>query len=201
MKTYFIMGLLAVACALTSCDESKKLAGQLQGTWTGAPDKLVDDHTSTSSYIPAYTFVKDNDKNGGSVTINALITASGAIDGSSAIVTPFSLSASGEAIITGTWLATDDDEIALMLDTNAIDLAVDPDAVVVSVNTLGETGQPAIDSLKPQIVDVIQRQMTQSIRNKMLTIKKIDDIKIKNGFLTCEINDHDYTFQRQALPQ
>lgn len=201
MKAYYFAGVLAIACTLASCNETERLAGQMQGTWTGAPDKLVDDHTSTSTYIPAYTFIKDTDKNGGNVTVNAIITASGSIDGSTAIVTPFSLSASGEAMLTGTWQATDDDEVALLLDTNSITVNVDPDAVIMSVNSLGEVGQPAIDSLKPQLVDVIQRQMTQAFRNKMLTVKKIDDIKIKNGFMSCEINDIDHTFQRQPLPE
>ena len=200
MKTIYFTSILAIACALTSCDDSKKLAGQLQGTWTGAPEKLVDDHASTASYIPVYTFIKDNDKSGGTVMVNALITASGTTDGSNAIVTPYSLSASGRATLSGSWRATDDDDVALILDTNTLNVTVDPDAVIMTVNTIGETNQPAIDSLKPQIVNVLQMQMSQAIRNKLMTIKRIDDIKIRHDMMTCEINDTDYTFQRATNP-
>lgn len=201
MKAFYLVGILAIACAATSCDESKKLAENMQGTWTGAPDKLVDDHASSASYIPVYTFIKDNDKNGGTVMVNALISASGTTDGSNAIATPYSLSASGRATLSGTWRATDDDDVALILDTNTLNVTVDPDAVVMSMPNSGENNQPAIDSLKPQIINVLQLQMSQAIRNKLMTINKIDDIKIKHDMMTCEINHTDYTFQRATTPQ
>ena len=132
--------------------------------------------------------------------VNALITASGTTDGSNAIVTPYSLSASGRATLSGSWRATDDDDVALILDTNTLNVTVDPDAVIMTVNTIGETNQPAIDSLKPQIVNVLQMQMSQAIRNKLMTIKRIDDIKIRHDMMICEINDTDYTFQRATNP-
>jgi hypothetical protein len=47
---------------------------------------------------------------------------------------------------------------------------------------------------------MLHRQMAQAIRNKLMMITKFDDIKIKNDLMTCEINDTDYTFKREAMP-
>ena len=112
-----IYGLVAMAAiGFQSCDDTARLIKDVTGTWSGAPEKLVDNSASSATIIDTYTFTAIPDTKGGNVTITSLISVTGQIDGAQAIVQPFSLSASGTASIQGTWTAIDDDEIALSLE-------------------------------------------------------------------------------------
>ena len=189
MKTKFISAMAASLALLSfsSCESSSKLANDLQGSWSGAPEKLIDNEVAPSSYMPVLTFVK-TDATKGDVTITAAISMSDANGNTT-------LSASGQSTISGTWTATDDDEIYLNLDPSTLNVSVDPDGVVMSsTGVLYGTPEVTTDSLKASMIPAIKTRMTSAIQHHMLNITKIDDIKIKNGIMTCEINDKDLSF-------
>ncbi len=104
------------------------------------------------------------------------------------------LSAAGQSTISGKWTATDDDEIYLNLDPSTLNVSVDPEGVVMSSAGIDGTPEVATDSLKATMIPGIKARMTSAIQSHMLKITKIDDIKIKNGVMTCEINDKDLNF-------
>ena len=188
MKTKFISAMAASLALLSfsSCESSSKLANDLQGSWSGATEKLIDNEVAPSSYMPVLTFVK-TDATKGDVTITAAISMSDANGNTT-------LSASGQSTISGTWTATDDDEIYLNLDPSTLNVNVDPDGVVMSSTGVYNTPEVTTDSLKASMIPAIKTRMTSAIQHHMLNITKIDDIKIKNGIMTCEINDKDLSF-------
>lgn len=78
MKTkYLLFSATMIAMGLTACNPESRLAKDLEGSWTGAPEKLVDEANASATYIPVFTFVKSEKEAGGTVTIDALISTAG----------------------------------------------------------------------------------------------------------------------------
>lgn len=200
MKKYIIGLAVITAMAFTACDSSSQLAKEITGTWSGTPQRLVDNSASTATIIDSYTFDRDSTGyNGGDVSITGVVSVTGQINGSDAIIQPFSLSASALATIKGTWQAVDGDEIRFNWDSNSLTVKVDPDAVVLSTDLLTGTEAPAVDSMRPQLAESIRAQIAQAVEVKYLGIRKIDDIKIrKNGEMKFELHDQDYFFTRSS---
>lgn len=194
-----IYGLVAMAAiGFQSCDDTARLIKDVTGTWSGAPEKLVDNSASSATIIDTYTFTAIPDTKGGNVTITSLISVTGQIDGAQAIVQPFSLSASGTASIQGTWTAIDDDEIALSLEPKTLDVNIDPQAVVLSSSLLSGNTSAAVDSMKPALVQTIKAQVQQAVTARYLSMKHLDDIDVKGAILKYEIGKHHYTMSRQG---
>ncbi|MDE6491262.1 MAG: hypothetical protein K2L49_08915 [Muribaculaceae bacterium] len=183
---------------LTACNPEAKLAKDLEGSWTGAPEKLADDANTSATCIPVYTFVRSENESGGTVTIDALISTAG--NTASGAIGQVSLSASGKATVNGKWRATDDDEIFISLEPTSLQVSVDPEAVEMAFSPLSGNDQPAVDSLKPAMIPVIRTLMTTAMQRKLVELNKIDDIKIKNDIMTCEIGKRDLSFHRTVNP-
>lgn len=47
--------VIATVLTLASCDPASRLADQIQGTWSGAPERIRDDFTTSTFYVPVYT--------------------------------------------------------------------------------------------------------------------------------------------------
>lgn len=198
MKKLFLMGAIALASlGLCSCDEASKLAEKVDGTWAGAPERLIDSQASSATTLDTYTFTRDGESRGGKLRVVSLVSTTGSIMGSAAIVQPFSLTAAATAQIDGTWLAIDDDEIQVNLDLRTLQVNVDPDAVVLSSQMLTGATSSAVDSLKPSLVNTIDAQVRQAISNRYLGIKKLDDVEVKGNLLEMEIGHNKYVLNRQ----
>lgn len=203
MTKKFTLSIFAAAAAigLFSCDNgAMRLSRDIEGSWSGAPEKLVQSGSSEATVIETYDFLGNDSINGGNIIINSILSVTGQITGSEAIVQPFSLTASGSATISGTWRAIDDDEISIALDPRTLQVNVDPDAIVLSSNILSGTEAPSVDSIAPGIAAQIRSQMSQALEMRYLTIKHLDDVKIKDNILKYEIADIDYLLQRQGIP-
>ncbi|MCM1111094.1 MAG: hypothetical protein NC336_07800 [Clostridium sp.] len=197
-----ILGLAAAtAVALVSCDESSRLASRIEGTWSGSPERIIDNEASTANIIETYEFVRNPGTNGGDVRLTALVSVTGQITGGEGIIQPFSLSAAGVAAISGSWQADGDDDINLAWNDSTLTVSVDPSAVTLSMDMLTGESTPTVDSLKPQLAESIRRQTRQALEYKFLGTRRISDIKIKDNRMKCEINDVDLWFDRQGPAQ
>lgn len=190
---------LAAAAVLASCNEGSRLASAIEGTWSSAPEHLSDNTAASATTIDTYTFEIDegNDK-GGVLMISSLVSTTGQISGSDAIVQPFSLSAASTATVNGTWEAVDDDEINVSVDMSTLQVNVDPDAVVLSTSVLTGDNYNSVDSMKPALVNSIKAQVTKAITMRYASIKRIDDIDIKGDVMQWEINDVKSSLSRQG---
>lgn len=192
------MAVIAVL-SLASCDESSKLANSVAGTWSGSPRTLIDNSASSATLTESYSFLLDEGSTkGGSVMRTALISVTGQIQGTEAIIQPFALTAGATASIQGNWEASSDDDIHFTWIDSTLTVNIDPSAVTLSTNLLTGQERPAIDSLKPQLAESIRAQVAQAIEVEFLGTRKFDDIKIKKNLMEYEVNDKDYIMAKQG---
>ena len=190
------VALLVMAC---SCDSKSKLANDINGTWASSPDRLADNNGSSASIIRIIEFDKVPDQSGGSLIMSGLISVNSAVPQGQGIDMPISYTASGVATITGQWSVIDDDEIALVLDGSTLKVDVDPQGIVLDYNVLSGTSAPDTTAIKPALAEMVRKVITNGVETRFFNAKKIDDIKINNNMMSCEIDDQDITKRRQNV--
>lgn len=191
---YLFIGLMAVAFG--SCDENARLAREIQGTWTGTPERLNDAENVTSTIVETYTFTPDevNPKaKNGNVTITGNVSSNIPV-----AVSPVSISAAATTSIQGTWTVIDDDEIALVLDPKSLQVKVDPEAVTVSNDIFTDQNIPQVDSLRREVTANIAAQLRRDAEIHYMSVRQLDDVKIKGPILKFEIADIEYVLTRQG---
>ena len=194
-----LIGLLALtALVSTGCDETKKLAGEVTGTWTSNPTPFIATDGSTATSIENIVFERDSTSNGGMVIITSLISSTGSFTGSSTIMSPFSVSAAPKSYISGHWTAVDDDELLLALDPATMTVEVDPDAVVITSDLNFSPETSPIDSIRPQIAGAMKATITQILLQHYVNYQELDDVKVKGSTLQFEVKDEKHLLTRQG---
>jgi hypothetical protein len=194
--TYALMALATLG--MSSCNEAAKLAENIEGTWSGAPERIIDDLSGSATVIESTTFAVDSTGKGGDMIIVSLISTTGQVQGSASIMQPLSVSAAAKAEILGKWQAVDDDEIHVSIDPRTLSVSVDPEGVVLTTNLLDNAAQATVASIKPQVAESVKSQITNALQMRYASIKKIDDIDIKGNVMEYEINHKEYTASRQG---
>lgn len=199
--TKLIFASLAMTLAglgLASCDSETRLAKDIQGTWSGNPQQVVDSGASSATATTLIEFVGGSDLREGTVNITALVSVENVTSFNDSVMTPLEITASGTATITGVYQVKDDDEIIVSLDGSSLNVAVDPDAVQLNMNVLTEESDPVTTQLKAG-ASVLVEQQVRKIANQIFSgVNKIDDIKIHGSLMEAEINHRDLTFSRSA---
>ena len=206
IKTQIAVAAAVVVLCLAACS---RLAN-IEGTWNGAPvryeqrtapgavgsDGAVATNVSTQ-IATNMTFVPDAQKSGaGTVEFMSNVDVINTVPFEGKLVDPFEINIGATAVCTGTYHFEDQDDIVIAIDPASIKVDIDPQAVNYSENIA--TGQDAaqIDSLRPALVRQYTRQLLPVMKDYYSKITRIDDIKVKDGIMSCEINDRDLTFRR-----
>lgn len=203
MKKITLMAFAAIALALTGCNEAKKLAGEVAGTWSSTPQMLVNDPGSQATFIESITFVNDSTGVGGAVIISSMVSSTGSLQGNGALIQPFEMAASARAEVTGTWVADDDDEIILRLDVSKMTVAVDPSGLVLSTNALTGQEQPDATSLKPEMAKMVEGAVRRQLVARYSEMTRLDDVKVRTDqtgvkMLKFEVGKKDYEYASQT---
>ncbi|MDE5647092.1 MAG: hypothetical protein K2I57_04620, partial [Muribaculaceae bacterium] len=171
--------------ALAACDSEAKLAREVTGTWASTPEKLIDSDALSAATIHMIQFTPSlSDNKSGDLQMTELISVTNAVQTDTiSILEPYSVSAAGLATLNGSWAVIDDDEISLHLDESTLDVSIDPDATLLSINELTNATTTSVDSLKPIVTANLKRQITQLVKNRIFDINKIDDIKITGNLM------------------
>lgn len=189
---------MAMVATLTGCNEKSKLANKVEGVWSGNPERVDDTTAAYSTVIKTFDFQVNDTGEGGTVVVTALIDVQNSMTGGAAAVQPIELSAAATASVTGSWQAVDDDEIVITLDAQSAQVNVDPDAVRLDYSNVTGESAPETTSMRPAAAAIVGRQVNAVLTSNILTISKLDDIKVHNGtVMECEINDKDVTLRRQ----
>lgn len=204
MKRFnYLLMAAAVAGALASCESPARLASQLEGQWSGTTERLTDTNLSYVSMTPAYEFVRNDganaDRAAGTVTLTAQIDTQMPADGfpvDSLGEEPVSFSVAAVVTVNGTWKAVDDDEILVHFSTSDILTSVDSKAVCEYTSPMSATDRAQTVELPKSALDAIGRQITSTVSHYASSISEIDDIKIKDNFMKCEIDHRKSTFTR-----
>lgn len=201
MNRFYPLAITAVIAisALTGCDSKEKLAGELAGTWSAGPVRLSNDNNGYSTVTETYLFEREPAPASGTVTIASMVSLQKSAHADAAPTAPFMMSAAGRATISGSWIATDDDELSLQLDPASLSVQIDPDMVELTMNPMSGHTQASTDSLKASMLDYVKAVVTQELNVHYAAFTKIDDIKFhQNGkTLTFEIGHTDYSLMRQ----
>ena len=112
-------------------------------TWSGAPERIIDDPSGSATVIESTTFAVDSTGKGGDMIIVSLISTTGQVQGSASIMQPLSVSAAAKAEILGKWQAVDDDEIHVSIDpvsyTHLVDWKTLTNMLLTSVRNVHST--------------------------------------------------------------
>lgn len=194
-----ILSSLLLIVAFTACNEKAKLAKSLEGSWTGSPEKLAaTDDLAASSMIEIMQFTVNPDKTDGSLIVSGLISLTSPITDNIGAMQPISMSASGVITAQGSWTAVDDDEIMVYIDPKTITVDVDSSAVILNYSSISNEERPDLSPLKPTVAEHVKQQIKILAGAKIANMTKIDDIKIKDNLMSCEIGKQDLTFRRQT---
>lgn len=187
-----------------SCDSTPNI----EGTWSGSGTNLgtsgkedvagvnVNSHITTDiTFIPT-----SNNKRTGDVEFLATVVTSDAVPFDSTIVAPYEVTVTAIATAKGSYSIVDDDEIIIALDNSSITMNVDPDAVTYDSNVLTGADGAQVDSLKPQIVAIFSARLLPLVRTHLDAFQHIDDVHVSKDMMSCEINNRDFTFRRQVMP-
>ena len=188
---------IAAVAALSSCSNHP----EIEGTWTGTPTRI--DNISAAcdaSATMSISFTQDKDSaESGEITISALIDANQPVTSTTdGLDQPYEVSVAATAVITGHWSYEEDgdDDILITLAPSTLQVNVDPNGVTFSNDVLTETQQPLLDSLSSATADAWKKSITKAMAERFYDINKISDIKVRNGIMSCEIHDRDFTFRR-----
>lgn len=195
-----VIAAAVAALSLTACDKTP----DVQGTWsglispleTGGGQDLVGRNVS-SQISTNLTFSGSSESKEGNVELASNIDIIDAVPFDNRVDAPYEVSVTASAQAMGTYRFVDDDDIAIVIDPASVKVTLDPDAVSYGANVLTGQQTPAqLDSLKAEFVKVYQAKVLQKVRLYYARFRKIDDVKVKDGMLSCEVNDTDLTFQR-----
>lgn len=201
MKGFITSLCLFAALGLVSCDETARLAKELPGSWAGTPENISDNTAVTATILETIDITADDSavakgSHGGVVTIAGMLSATTQFVGDQA--EPVSLTASAKSLVSGTWTAIDDDEVAVILDISTLTVNVDPDAVTINNSILNGETAPQIDSMKPAVISTIAESMKRALATRYTSLRRLDDVKVKGPLLKFEIGKTDYVFTRQG---
>ncbi len=199
-KFAYLFAAASLALAFQACDNASSLSKDLEGAWTGNPDRLFDSQASSGTIIETFSFTPvDSVKDGGSVTVTSLLSVTGAVSGAEGITQPVSVTASGSASISGTYRCVSADRAEITLDPQTLTVNVDPDAVVVNADVLTGTSAPAnMATLKPNLAQSIASQFRTAVSQRVPDSATLESLSIKDGTtLKFKIDKTTYTLTRQ----
>lgn len=202
MKKFFSLALCTAAAIAMffGCDSKAKLAEDIDGTWTAAPVKLTNNEQGYSSITETFMFEQDSTAASGTVVITSMISLQKSAPANAAPTAPFMMTAAARATISGSWVAIDDDELALQLNPQTLSVEVDPTMVQVAMNPLSDQTSVTPDTLTSSMLDYVKATITQDLNVHYADFTKIDDIKFKqkNATMEFEIGKTDYSLMRQG---
>lgn len=196
------IAVVSMAALFTSCESKTKLAKSIEGSWTATPERLADDDAVSATSVRIFDFLPDTTTpvTNGQLVMSSMVTITTAADNSGdtdGIMQHYTVSASGVATVTGTWTVIDDDEVRIDVDPSSLTVKVDPQGVEVNVNAITSQTVSVPDSIKPAFAESVKAQIRRLVEKQFFDVSKIDDIEIKDEFMTMEINKRDYSLRRQ----
>lgn len=198
-KNVLFLSALAVMLSFSGCDEKTKLANNIQGTWEASPEKLTTpSDIASANMIKIFDITTVPGKSEGTIDVTGLVSFVSPVPSGSDVLQNVSVSTSGIISAKGTWNAIDDDEIMVFVDPKSLEVTVDTAAVELKYDILTTQDLSELTSLKPAVAEHVKHQIMIVAGSKITGINKIDDIKIKDNMMSCEIGKQDMTFRRQV---
>lgn len=188
MKLTSILAAGALALAVTACSDGSKLAGQLEGSWSGSPERFTVNEAATATMTPIYTFeLGDGNKSGGNVTVAMMVSAIMPVKTpTDAVVLPFQVTVSAVGTVEGAW-KVDGDDVTLDLNLNTLNVNVNPDNVTTADDALTDQTMSYWQTNRPAVAKQLESQISAALSTRLLAMRRLDDVKIKNDVLSYKL--------------
>lgn len=193
---YLFIGLIGLACF--SCNPESQLASDVTGAWNGNARHIDVPGSINTTAMDTYSFERDGDTAGGTVTVATLITSQTALPQTDTTEQQLTATVTGTVSMTGTWSVTDDDEIAITLNPNTTMTTVNPDGIVLNENILTQTDSASVQAFNATLIASVKPVMTAIGTKLLLEIDKLDDVKVHNQTMTFELHHRDVTLRQQG---
>jgi len=183
-----------------SCNEKARLASEVEGTWSGAPTVLDNVTTGDYSIIDTFTFQCDSTDEGGKIYISSMLNGTIAYTHPTySLNQPISADVSGSAMISGSWKAIDDDEIAVIIDPASLTVNINPVEMILTSDILTQKTENNPEDMPAAVSLQAKTGFERALRPYYSRINHLDDVKVKDGtVLKFEIGDTDYAMMRQG---
>ena len=163
---------------------------------SGAAGRHVNDRTLACA--PTITFTRTQGTKGGDITIVANYTMTMPVALTDTVLSaPVNATVSGTANASGTWMAKDDDEIAVTLDATRTDVTVDPSSLTLSYATLTDSPAAGLEAIKARVQGNVASAVSQAIRQSTARLHEFDDVKVAGSNMKLEIGKTKLMFTRQ----
>lgn len=196
-----ILAAGALMVAAVSCQGPTELAGKVEGSWAGVPERLFDAGASSATVIETFTFARDDkaqQPDSGKLYMTSLMSVTAALPGAPGVVTPISVTASGYASVEGTWKAVSADKIDVSLDQSTLNVRVDPKDVLVSTDLMADADSASLMQTRPQLAASIRGQLHKVASERYRPQMTFSDVSITdNKTLKFKIDKSSYTLTRQ----
>lgn len=181
----------------TSCDSASKLAEDIDGSWSSAPEMLANTPDGLITGVDNFVFSKTASTSG-TIMIATMISVNRELPVNHDSTEPVSLTASAKATVQGTWMAADDDEIKLIIDPTSIQVEIDPEGIVAVPNLITEVVAPTTDSIPPALASALKKEILKVMTAKYIGLSQMDDVEIKDGRMKYEIENTHYIMSLQT---
>lgn len=181
----------------TSCDSASKLAEDIDGSWSSAPEMLANTPDGLITGVDNFVFSKTASTSG-TIMIATMISVNRELPVNHDSTEPVSLTASAKATVQGTWMAADDDEIKLIIDPASIQVEIDPEGIVAVPNLITEVVAPTTDSIPPALASALKKEILKVMTAKYIGLSQMDDVEIKDGRMKYEIDNTHYIMSLQT---
>ncbi len=214
-----ITAAIVAALSLSSCDgKDAKLAGELVGTWKGAPttmmngkkDKPDKDHKSKDgnhdnadrahggemTCTPTLTFVRTDGTNGGTINLSADYVVAQGVESATA-TTPVKATVKGTVKAAGSWTVKDGDEIKIIIDPSKTVVDVDTTSIALSYSRLTDAPQDSLSSMKSRVATNLEGIVKPMLMGRIQKMHSFDDVKIVGNAMTLEAGHNKMSFTKQ----
>lgn len=185
MKTGLILAAGALMMVAGACTDGSKLAGEMEGSWSGAPERFTVSEAATATMTPIYTFElgSDNQK-GGDVTVAMMVSAIMPVNSPmDQVVLPFQVTVSAVGTVEGAW-SVDGDDVNLDLNLNTLNVNVNPDNVTTADDALTDQTMSYWQTNRPAVAKNLESQISAALGTRLLAMRRFEDVKIKNDVLS-----------------
>lgn len=195
-KTIFIAGVTAIA-ALAACDR----VADISGTWSTQPEQSMalaqasaTMQQASNRIVTQMTFNPSaQNATMGNVTFSSTINITDALTEGAG-----NISVAATASATGSY-SVDDDKVYISIDNKTLKINVDPDAIEISTLSALEGIGAQTDSIAPTLAGRYVQQLSYAMPVYYAQFSVLDDIKIKNGLMKCEIHKTDQKGEQDIL--
>ena len=148
---------------------------------------------SSANLITGIDFLEGETSTSGPLVLTSLVDISQQLPADTLIIAePYDVSVAASTSLRGTWTLMDDDEIAIAVDLNTLQVNIDQNGVTFSQNILTRANAATVDSLTQVSVNYWKREISRAWKYEMSHVNYLEDVEVSpdRNMLTFEVESN-----------